>query len=351
MKWSAISLGVLLLSAGGAHADELVCGPPPSCPQALPEGRRASPGARPVEVWAWCDLPPGDKRSHGLSGLAYDPEARALLAVRDHPTEIVTLVPDAGFRSFTFGGPALQVALRDTEGIAIASDGLLISDERKPGIFHIGRDGTMGGKLPLPARFDRTRENMGIEALATTPDRTHVVFATEQALSSDGPPSGGGVPTTVRIGRLDLTTGKTREVAYLTEAVTAPGIIGISDVMMLSERVALVTERSYVARRGNSVRTYRVDLDSSPDVSGLSSLSADTPVLEKQLVVDLTGLSDCGVPRRPEPQANRLLANYEGFALGPELRDGRRLIFAISDNNDDVNQVARLLVLAVRNLQ
>jgi len=70
------------------------------------------------------------------------------------------------------------------------------------------------------------------------------------------------------------------------------------------------------------VRLYRIEIDESRDVSGVSSLEGATEPLTKELVVDLGAL---GVP----------LENLEGMTFGPPLPDGRRLLVLVSDNNFD----------------
>jgi hypothetical protein len=341
---SLLLAGFAALLARAPAADAMTCGPPPAC--------AAAAGGAAAQLWAYCDLPPGDERSHELSAIIWDASARVLIAASDRRPHLVELRPDRDFRTFTFGATlplSGRTRLRDVEGLALTRDGFLVADEQLSAIFHVTRRGVVGRALPLPPRFSRTRWNKGLEALGTTPDRRLVVFATEQALPGDGPESGQEVGTTVRLGLHDLATGRTREVAYRSDTLPGDrGDLGISEVTPRSPRDVLVTERAYVPGVGNRVRLYRVDPGRGAEVGGRATLGPGTPVLEKTLLLDLETLSECGLPEPPGPQPHRLLANVEGAAFGPRLPDGRQLLFLIADDNGNADQVARLYVLALR---
>jgi hypothetical protein len=172
-------------------------------------------------------------------------------------------------------------------------------------------------------------------------------------LTADGPRATSDTGTLVRIARYDRSTLTTQEWAYLTEPVFAPGIggdNGVSDLAALSSTELLVLERSFVPTIGNAARIFRVKLDESSNVASLDALGADTPIVSKTLLVDLTTLPDDNFPPSLEPQQNRILDNFEGLSLGPLLADGRRVLFLISDDNKRAAQIPRLLVLAVTGL-
>src|SRR5262249_25087912 len=143
----------------------------------------------------------------------------------------------------------------------------------------------------------------------------------------------------VRILRHALDKGGTDlEASYLTDPVFAegePGDNGVSDLAVLSPTRVLVLERGWVRGKGNSARIYTIDL-----------------VLDenKHLVVDLAQVPDerCTPPRAP--QRRRILDNFEGMALGPTLGDGRRVLFLVSDDNENAEQTPRLVTLAVPGL-
>ena len=53
----------------------------------------------------------------------------------------------------------------------------------------------------------------------------------------------------------------------------------------------------------------------------------------------------------PGTQANPLLDNYEGLAIGPRLPGGRRSLLLQSDDNFSAGQVTRVVALGVENGQ
>ena len=89
-----------------------------------------------------------------------------------------------------------------------------------------------------------------------------------------------------------------------------------------------------------------MSLTGGKDVLNLPALNEATPVLEKSLVVDV-GTLHCAGATNPGPQPNPILENYEAMSLGPTLPDGRRLLFLISDDNGNDDQVPRILVLTL----
>ncbi|MBA2511604.1 MAG: esterase-like activity of phytase family protein, partial [Rubrobacteraceae bacterium] len=136
------------------------------------------------------------------------------------------------------------------------------------------------------------------------------------------------------------------EFFYLTE----PGQ-GVVEIVALSEDELLVLERGFQSGVGNTVRVYKVSLDSAEDVSDEPSLAAPglEPV-EKELLVDL---ADCpsGGATTPGTQPNPLLDNYESLTLGPRLPGGRRSLLLQSDDNFSAGQVTRVVALGVENGQ
>jgi hypothetical protein len=307
--------------------------------------------ARP-SLHAWFDLPRDDERRHGLSGIVWDDGRRVLWAVSDSRPSIVALVPDAGFRSFAFG-ETVTLPFRmswDAEAVALGDEGFFVGAEAGPAVLLVGRDGRKLRDVALPPPFRRSRHNHGLESAALTPDRATLFVANEHAFEGDGGLGDATLGTVVRLVRMPARgAGAAEQFAYRTDPVFHPGAegrVGVVDVTPLSATRLLVTERHFVPAAGNAVRVHCVDLAGAADVSARESLERDPPVVAKALVLDLATLPATGVPPRQAPQPNPLLDNFEGLALGPRLPDGRRLLFAISDDNARPTQVARVLVLA-----
>jgi hypothetical protein len=180
----------------------------------------------------------------------------------------------------------------------------------------------------------------------------YLFTANEQALPEDGPQSTTQAGTLSRILRHDRQTGAQSEFAYRTDPIFlgGDGELGVVDLAALSPAELLVMERGYVSGIGNSTRIYRVNTALAPDVLTKDRLAAQTPVLDKALFLDLATLPDVAFPPSRQPQPTRILANFEGLALGPRPQPGQRLLFLISDDNANATQVSRLLVLSAAGL-
>lgn len=328
--WLLFVTGVVGVVGGCASA-------PPPAP--APRSEHPTPPrdlcAETVSLFAWQDLPRDDERSHGLSGLAWDQAAHVLRAASDKTAAIQTLIPDESYTHFSFGAP-IPVTLEehwDVEGLALSTDRYYLGNEAGPSVHAFTRDGKLLGRVALPDMFLRARFNHGLESLTLTPDAQTLIVANEHAFTDDGEEADPTHGTTVRLVRIDLAHGTATQRPYTTDPVFDPtpgGRVGVVDIMAPSADTLYVTERGYVPGAGNSVRIYCVDR--SPD---------------KKLLVDLATMPDDGFPEPLGPQRNKILENFEGFSLGPTLPDGRRLVFAVSDDNSAARQTPRLLVLAL----
>jgi hypothetical protein len=210
-------------------------------------------------------------------------------------------------------------------------------------------DGSYSSTVPLPAMYapdgkKGIRDNLGLEAMAFSPDEDSIWFTTEAALVQDG-----SVPTIdkaggpVRLTQLDMRSGALiRQFAYVPDAIpikpqlaglnipAAGGVNadnGVSEIWMASEAGMLVLERAWARGVGNSIRLYWVDLESGEDVSKVPSLlDAKFKPVDKVLLLDF---AQAGV-KNPD--------NVEGMTRGPNLltSDGKRgnptLVFVSDDN-------------------
>jgi 3-phytase len=308
-----------------------------------------------TSILAWHDLPKGDRRSAELSGIAWQAETSTLYAITDDAPMIVPLMLSDDYQALSMGEP-IAVSMPDPwdgEGIALTSEGFIVSNEVGPHVYRINPDGQLVSRVSLPVHFSRIRPNHSLESLAVAEAERYVITANEQALEDDGPPSTIESGTLVRILRYDQVTAETLEWAYRTDPVPSAGSVGdngVTEIVALSPSDLLVLERSFVPGLGNSIRIYRVTVEEPTDILSVEALSPDTPVLSKTLVVDLGTLPDDDFPTGLQPQPNRILDNFEGMALGPTLADGRRVLFLVSDDNKRATQIPRLLVLAVAGL-
>lgn len=348
--WPAHAAVAAAAVAVACHAEPTITAPaaPGASIRAAGEPRIA-----PVEVVSCVDLPRDDVRSHDLSGLAWDAADNLLYAISDREPWLVVLAPAPGFSAYAFR-PSIPLDLPverwDGEALAFADDRLLVvADETEQAVFSVDRAGHGATRVALPV-FAGTRHNRGIEGLgyARSANGRYIFAVNEQALEGDGPTSTVARGTVVRLLRHALDGGDDLEVAYLTDPVFAAGASGdngVSDIAPLSPERVLILERAWVQDQGNAARLYEVDVRTAPSVLELPDARAAEPV-RKRLVVDLARLPDQRCAPPSQWQRRRTLENYEGMALGPTLRDGRRIVFLISDDNSHLTQDARVLALA-----
>lgn len=318
----------------------------------------ASSSSANVELYGFTDLP-RKATTQSLSGTAFDEATRTLWAIQDKTTDLVTFQANEDYTSWTQTGTIALTGMPsgpwDGEGLVrIGTDFIAVTDETTPTVGRFDATGRFLESIAMPAHFTQqstTAGNKGLESLTLSPSGRYLFTANEAALASDGAGSTKTAGTTVRILRRDLSANHDEEHAYRTEPLGegTGGDMGVSDMLALSDDDLLVLERGYQVNYGNTVRIFRVSLAGAPDVLDVKNLTAQTPVLAKTLLVDLSTLPPSGAPN-PQKQPNPLLDNYEALALGPTLADGRRLIFVTSDDNANTDQVARILALAVRGL-
>lgn len=303
-----------------------------------------------IELYSWFDLP-DDPRSRELSGIAWDAKSGTLYGVQDATANIVALVPDRDLKTWGFGA---SVALRtnfplDLEGIVVTDDGFVVASEAGPRVLDVDRNGHLRRDIPLPSHFAEARYNKSLESLTLSPDAHYLFTTSEATLGCDGAMATPQAGSRLRILRIARDTGEYEEHAYATDPVPhSSGDFGVADLAAISNDELLVLERGWTRGSGNTARVYRVVLsDTRSSCLAAPSLSAETPILEKELVVDLASLKAAGLPAPRQKQESALLDNYEGLAIGPRLPDGRATIILVSDDNGRSDQIARILVLAI----
>jgi hypothetical protein len=241
----------------------------------------------------------------------------------------------------------------DPEGIRMSPQGTFyISDEYGPYVFEFDRQGHLKRRIPIPAKFfisnpnaDPNQEltgntagrqaNRGMEGLAISPDGRTLFGMMQNALIQDNGLSGlDRLGLNNRILKIDLVTGETHEYVYVLEAINRGQ--GVCDILAINDHEFLVIDRD---NRSNlqsppqaptRKKIYKIDLTGATDVSGMASLPAGalpagvTPV-SKTLFIDLLDADLNLAPTIPE--------KIEGLAWGPDLPDGRHVLYVISDND------------------
>jgi len=324
------------------------------------------------------DLEYEKTRVGGLSGLAWDAENGCFLAISDDrgrfgPVRVYRIRLDVAPRRdgrypFTAtasvdgmtlltdakGRPFVPSRI-DTEGIALLPGRLLVSTEAiarhgiPAAITEHAPDGRLRRELPLPAKLlpapgRGVRDNLGFEGLAATPDGRYLFAGLENALEQDGAPADVKTPSPARLLRFDLSSGGLpAEFVYVVDPVSPPPpseglfrVNGLSDILALGPDRLLVLERQFIDGTGNAARIWDVSLEGATDVASLESLAGAAYVpARKTLLVDLA-------------QTGVALENFEGFAFGPTLPDGRASLVVASDDNFNPEQESTtFLVFAV----
>lgn len=265
----------------------------------------------------------------------------------------------------------------DPEGVAIGRGGtFFVSDEYGPSINEFNRQGHLVRQIAVPAKFlianpsgeidgagnslelyptfntSGRQANRGMEGLAITPDGRYLIGMMQNALIQDNglnsstPPGRVGVNT--RILKIDLQTGKTWEYVYVVDNIGNGR--GVNDLLAINDHQFLAVERDNRSQRPTppnaaqapiQKRIYKLDLNGATDVSNIASLPATgaalsslvpavTPVT-KTLFIDL--LDATYKVDAVQAIKDVIAEKIEGLAWGPDLPDGRHVLYVLSDND------------------
>ena len=286
----------------------------------------------------------------------------------------------------TFVGAAGSFSATDTttlrldpEGIRVGSNGnFYVSDEYGPYLFEFDRQGHLVQRIGVPAKFaisnpsaDPNQEllgnssgrqgNRGMEGLAISPDGWTLFGMMQNALLQDH----GLTPGTVdrlgvnnRILKIDLATGATQEFVYVLEAINRGQ--GVSEILAINDHQFLVVDRdnrswlSAAPQAPTRKKIYKIDITGATDVSHLQcapgveclpagALPAGVVPVQKSLFIDLLepafGLQN--------NDASAIAEKIEGLAWGPDLPDGRRVLYVISDNDLNPSVPTQIFAFAI----
>lgn len=279
--------------------------------------------------------------------------------------------------SSAFANNARESLRFDPEGARVGRGGsIYISDEYGPYLFEFNRQGHLVRRFDIPDRYlidnptgevypDGTsfeldpsqntsgrQANRGMENLAITPDGETLVGMMQNALiqdnglNSSSPPGRRGL--TCRIFTFNLKTGERHEYVYLIDA-TGNGR-GVNAMVALNDHEFLVLERDNRSNRPtppnavenpNNKRIYRINLQTPglTDVSDVDVLGANLAELTAAGVVPVSktqfiNLLDSSYERAPGVTVRSVIAEkMEAMAWGPDLPDGRHVLYVVSDND------------------
>jgi len=207
-----------------------------------------------------------------------------------------------------------------------------------------------GNSLELYPAFNTTgrQANRGMEGLTITPDGRTLVGIMQNALLQDNgidPTTIGRVGFNNRILTVDLLTGTTHEYVYVMDAVNQGR--GVNELLAINSHEFLVLERDNrtmrptppnSAQSPNLKRIYKIDLAKPglTDVSDIASLpqgALDPSIVPvtKTLFLDLL---DPAYKVSPTQTVKDVIPEkIEGMAWGPDLKDGRHVLYVLSDND------------------
>jgi hypothetical protein len=257
----------------------------------------------------------------------------------------------------------------DPEGIRVGNDGTFyVSDEYGPSVFEFDREGHLVRRIAVPSKFsiahpsaDPNAEllgntsgrqaNRGMEGLAISPDGRTLFGIMQNALLQDNGLSSG---TTSRLGlnnrilKIDLLTGETHEYVYVLDAINRGQ--GVSEILAINDHEFLVVERDNRSNLQSPPQAptrktiYKIDLAGATDVSGIESLPAGALPMgvvpaSKTLFIDLLDPAFNLAPTIAE--------KIEGLAWGPDLEDGRHVLYVISDNDLNPDLATQIYSFAI----
>ena len=230
----------------------------------------------------------------------------------------------------------------DPEGIRVGPNGtIFVSDEYGPSIVELNRQGKVVHRIPVTADF----------AIANpSPDGGTLFGIMQNALIQDHAltPSLGRQSVYTRILKVDLATGNTEE--YVYPLVAANRGQGVSEILAINDEELLVLERDNLSRLQSPPadptrkQIWRINLDGATDVSdtilpATGALPAGVQAVSKDLFIDLLD-PDYGL-------FNTIPEKLEGLTWGPDLPDGRHLLYVISDNDLTPTLATRIFAFAI----
>lgn len=324
-----------------------------------------------------------DSEIGGISGIAYDPEAKVYHLLSDDrseygPARFFTAMIDA--EKLQASADSIRfikvTSLKKEDGIpfpknSIDPEGIVIHPE---GDFHISSegdakrgiapfvnrfsaDGRQTGQITvhqkyLPKKESGIRNNLAFESLTLTPDGASLVTATENGLIQDGPKADLDTQSISRIIVYDLPSATVRaEYAYQVDTVhKSPLIPGQFKTNGLVELLAtdndgtfLALERAYSTGRGTTVKLYEISTDNANDIQNIPQLADGKGrlLITDEELVSKTELLDFAIDLDIAPD------NLEAMCFGPTLADGSRLMVVVSDNNFNKSQKTQLIFLKV----
>jgi hypothetical protein len=288
-------------------------------------------------------------------------------------TLIDTRFLKAGRRDFVGDSSAFDSRF-DPEGVSVGLLGTFyVSDEYGPYINEFLPSGHLLRRIRVPAKFlianpsgevdadgnslelypafntSGRQANRGMEGLAISPNGRYLFGMMQNALIQDHGLTGATPPGRLgvnnRLLKVDLLTGRTWEFVYPVDGISQGR--GVNEILAVNDHELLALERDNRSRvptppnnaqTPNNKKIYRISLIGATDVSGVASLPAtgaelapDIIPATKTLFIDL--LDPTYMVNAAQTIRDVIAEKMEGLAWGPDLADGRHVLYVFSDND------------------
>jgi len=266
----------------------------------------------------------------------------------------------------------------DPEAVVASGAGtFFVADEYGPNVIEFDRQGNLVRRIPVPARFlldpvtghasgdldapggnsmelypafnvTGRQANRGMEGLAITPDGRTLVGIMQNALLQDNGLDPASIPSRKglngRILTFDLQTAETHEYVYRVDAISQGR--GVNELLALNDHQFLVVERDNrslaptppnTAQTPNNKWIYLIDLNTPnlTDVSNMDSLpvGASASIVPVSKVPFINLLDAAWKVNATQTIKDVIAEKIEGMAWGPDLPDGRHVLYVASDND------------------
>lgn len=177
--------------------------------------------------------------------------------------------------------------------------------------------------------------NKAFESMALTPDKEYLFTANEYPLVQDERKDK-SIVRIVKFKKIKNTFTEISEYAYQLEAKVENGIV---DIIALSENKILTLERAYEESTNKiSSRIYETDLKNQKNYLHVPSFKdKNISTVSKKLLFDL----DTILPSLE----GKHIDNIEGMTFGPPLKNGKRILILMADNNFSDKQFNQFIFL------
>jgi len=216
-----------------------------------------------------------------------------------------------------------------------------IDEGKNPGIYRLSKTGEIQSAFTIPGYFkaedeQKPRNNGVFEGITESFDQRGYWVATESPLEKDSSkPKIFPSRSHVRITKFDKNTGEpTKQFVYKLDGIAKLpinyfAVNGLTEIIEYAEDKFLILERSYSAgygSHGNTIKIFEVDASKANNTLKLNRLKGeDYETAEKKLLFNFKSVKD--------ELTKGIIDNIEGMCFGPKLKNNKRSLILVSDNN------------------